>query len=95
MYNLKNFDEIGLIRRSSRDHSPSFFNLSSYGNSLIERIILVNLMAQGLSNPDPFLSPTHLSIRRGRVTTAYYTHHDGVAQHYTSPFHGVAHWASL
>jgi len=28
-----------LIRRSSRNHSPSFFNLTSYGNSLIERII--------------------------------------------------------
>jgi len=29
-------------------------------------------MAQGLSTPDPSLSPTHLSIRRGRATT---THH--------------------
>jgi len=28
-----------LIRRSSRDHSPIFFSLTSYGNSLIERII--------------------------------------------------------
>jgi len=26
-------------------------------------------MAQGLSTPDPSLSPTHLSIRRGRATT--------------------------
>jgi len=42
-------------------------------------------MAQGLSTPDPSLSPTHLSIRRGRVTTT----------HYTSPFPGVAHWAGL
>jgi len=32
-------------------------------------------MAQGLSTPDPFLSPTHLSIRRGRATTTHYTHH--------------------
>jgi len=32
-------------------------------------------MAQGLSTPDPSLSPTHLSIRRGRTTTTYYTHH--------------------
>jgi len=32
-------------------------------------------MAQGLSTPDPSLSPTHLSIRRGRTTTIHYTHH--------------------
>ena len=32
-------------------------------------------MAQGLSTPDPFLSPTHLSIRRGHATTTHYTHH--------------------
>jgi len=32
-------------------------------------------MAQGLSTPDPSLIPTHLSIRRGRATTTYYTHH--------------------
>ena len=32
-------------------------------------------MAQGLSTPDPSLSPTHLSIRRGRATTTHYTHH--------------------
>ena len=32
-------------------------------------------MAQGLSSPDPHLSPTHLSIRRGRATTTHYTHH--------------------
>jgi len=32
-------------------------------------------MAQGLSIPDPSLSPTHLSIRRGRATTTHYTHH--------------------
>ena len=30
----------------------------------------VNIMA-----PDPSLSPTHLSIRRGRATTTHYTHH--------------------
>jgi len=34
----------------------------------------VNIMVQGLSAPDPSLSPTHLSIRRGRATTTYYTH---------------------
>jgi len=31
-------------------------------------------MAQGLSTPDPSLSPTHLSIRRSRATTTHYTH---------------------
>ena len=35
----------------------------------------VNIMAQGLSNPDPSLSRTHLSIRRGCTTTTHYTHH--------------------
>jgi len=35
----------------------------------------VNIMAQGLTTPDPCLSPTHLSIRRGRATTTHYTHH--------------------
>ena len=35
----------------------------------------VNIMAQGLSTPDPSLSPTHLSIRRSRATTTHYTHH--------------------
>ena len=49
----------------------------------------VNIMAQGLSTPDPSLSPTQLSIRRGHATTTHYT------QHYTSPLTGVAHWASL
>jgi len=33
----------------------------------------INIMAQGLSTPDPSLSPTHLSIRRGRATTTHYT----------------------
>jgi len=32
-------------------------------------------MAQSLSTPDPSLSPTHLSIRRGRTTTTHNTHH--------------------
>jgi len=32
-------------------------------------------MAQGLSTPDPSLSPTHLSTRRGRVTTTHYTYY--------------------
>jgi len=35
----------------------------------------VNIMAQGLFTLDPSLSPTHLSIRRGRATTTHYTHH--------------------
>ena len=35
----------------------------------------VNIMAQGLSTPDPSFSPTHLSIRRGHATTTHYTHH--------------------
>ena len=35
----------------------------------------VNIIEQGLSTPDPSLSPTHLSIRRGRATTTHYTHH--------------------
>ena len=34
----------------------------------------VNIMAQGLSTPDPSLSPTNLSVRRGRATTTHYTH---------------------
>ena len=51
-------------------------------------------MAQDLSTPDPSLSRTHLSIRRGHATTTHYTHH-GVAQHYTSHLPGVVHWASL
>jgi len=32
-------------------------------------------VAQGLSTPDTSLSPTYLSIRRGRATTTHYTHH--------------------
>jgi len=35
----------------------------------------VNIMAQGLSTPDPSLNHTHLSIMRGRATTTHYTHH--------------------
>ena len=35
----------------------------------------VNIMAQGLSTPNPSLSPTHLSVRRGRATAKHYTHH--------------------
>jgi len=35
----------------------------------------INIMAQGLSTPDPSLSPTRLSIKRGRATTTRYTHH--------------------
>ena len=35
----------------------------------------VNIVAQGLSTPDPSLSPTHISIRKGRATTTHYTHY--------------------
>ena len=35
----------------------------------------VSIMAQGLSTPDPSLSPTYLSIRKYRATTTHYTHH--------------------
>jgi len=35
----------------------------------------VNIMAQGLSTPDPSLSPTHLSMKTGRATITHYTHH--------------------
>jgi len=35
----------------------------------------VNVIAQGLSTPDPSLSPLHTSIRRGRATTTHYRHH--------------------
>jgi len=31
-------------------------------------------VAQSLSTPDPSLSPTHLSVRRGRATSTHYTH---------------------
>jgi len=34
----------------------------------------VNIMTQGLFTPDASLSPTHLTIRRGRTTTTHYTH---------------------
>ena len=34
----------------------------------------VNIMAQGLSTPYPSLSPTHLSIRRGRSRNNYTLH---------------------
>jgi len=36
----------------------------------------VNIMAQGLSTPDPPpLAPTHLSIKTSHATTTHYTHH--------------------
>jgi len=50
---------MGVSRQGNSGYSPS----------------RVNIMAQGLSTPDPSLSPTHLSIRRGHVTTTHYTHH--------------------
>jgi len=37
--------------------------------------IKFNIMAQGLSTPNPSLISTHLSIRRGPATTTHYTHH--------------------
>ena len=49
--------------------------ISSHRNSSY-RPSRVNIMAQGLSTPEPFLSPTHLSVKRGRATTTHYnTHH--------------------
>ena len=50
---------VGISRHRNSGHRPS----------------RVNVMAQGLSTPDPSLSPTHLFIRRGRTTTTHYTHH--------------------
>jgi len=35
----------------------------------------VNIMAQSLSTPNPSLSPTHLSVRRGHAIITHYTHH--------------------
>jgi len=51
----------------------------------------VNIMAQGLSTPDPSLSPTHLSIKRGRATTTHYTHISLMVSHNTTlvPFLGL------
>ena len=53
----------------------------------------VNIMAQGLSTPDPFLSPKHLYKESSRNNYTLHTPSgkpDGVAEHYTSPFPGVA-----
>ena len=52
-------DAVGVSRQRNSGYRPS----------------RVNIMAQGLSPPGPSLSPTHLSIRRGRATTTHYTHH--------------------
>jgi len=46
--------------------------ISRQGNSGY-RPSRVNIMAHGLSIPDPSLSPTHLCIRRGRATTTHTT----------------------
>jgi len=48
-------------------------------------------MAQGLSTPDPSLSPTHLSIRRGRATNTHYTHHqvNVMVSHNTTLVHSL------
>jgi len=35
----------------------------------------VNIVAQCLSTPYAYLSPTHITIRRGHATTTHYTHH--------------------
>jgi len=59
----------------------------------------VNIMAQGIFTPDPSLSLTHLI--QGEIAQQLNTTHTirlawgGVAQHYTNPIPGVAHWASL
>ena len=62
---------VGISRQRNSGYRPSW----------------VNIMAQGLSTPDPSLSPTHLSIRRGRTTTTHYTHHQVslVVSHNTTP----------
>ena len=52
-------DAVGISRQRNSGYRPS----------------RVNIMAQGLSTPDPSLTPTHLSIRRGRATTTHHTHH--------------------
>jgi len=52
---------------------PSTVGISRQRNSGY-RPSRVNIMAQGLSTPDPSLSSKHLSVRRGRATT-HYTHH--------------------
>ena len=74
---------VGISRRRNSGYRPS----------------RANIVAQGLSTQDPSLSPTHLSIRRGRTTTTHYTHHQVslmVSRNTTLvPFPGVAHWASL
>jgi len=49
---------VGISRQRNSGYSPS----------------RVNIVAQGLSTPDPSLSPTHLSIR-SRATTTHYAHH--------------------
>ena len=38
------------------------------------RLSRANIIEQGLSTPDPSLSPTHLSIRRGCATTTHFEH---------------------
>ena len=52
---------VGISRRRNSGYRPS----------------RVNIMAQGLFTPDPSLSPTHLSINRGRTATrpTHYTYH--------------------
>jgi len=70
-------DVVGISRQRNSGYRPS----------------RINIMAQGLSTPDPSLSPTHLSIRRGHATTTHYTHHQVslVVSHNTTlvPFLGL------
>ena len=50
---------VGISRQRNSDYRPS----------------RVNIVAQGLSTPDPSLNSTHLSTRRGCATTTHYTYH--------------------
>jgi len=55
---------VGISRQRNSGYRPSRVNIMACTRSL-----------HCLSTPDPSLSPTHLSIRRGRATTTHYTHH--------------------
>ena len=62
------------------------------------RLSRVNIVAQGLSTPDPSLSPTHLSIRTGHATVTHYTHHQVslmVSRNTTLALPWGCAWASL
>jgi len=49
--------------------------ISHHRNSGYRPSRVNTIMAQSLSTADPSLSPTHLSVRKGRATTTHYTHH--------------------